>query len=481
MASIKDWVLKREASDDDPLDEIEDSLEEMRLTGDESEVLAQIEQTLEEMENRKEAEIQDHVDIIIDAFNVLKDKVEARIAGIERIEPEKGDPGPRGEQGRDGRDGADGVAGRDGADGRNGVDGRDGVGVSDAKIDFDGSLVITLTDGRELNVGEVVPFDVAEKIRVITSNGGYGGGGGASLPVQTGNAGKFLTTDGTNPSWGPAQKTITSGTAAPTGGVDGDIYLATGTTVGTINLLTQTSGATANQLMYGGASGQVAQSANMVYDTASSLLTVKNKLQVLNSFGNGYEINDQGITKAGIRIPVALTGWRGTSGAYSGGDVDLRGANGSVSGEGGSVLMTAGFAAGSGPGRSGGNIVAAAGSGSVTDTAGYGGYVQFQGGDSYGAGGQAGYINFSAGNSSTSGGTAGGLAFNAGSCTTSGTPGNLDFLVGGVSGASTAVGSISFGSALGDPIAVTAGIGTTHAADLPVIVDGTQYYIRLYS
>lgn len=29
-----------------------------------------------------------------------------------------------------------------------------------------------------------------------------GGGGGASLPDQTGNAGKFLTTDGSNPSWG---------------------------------------------------------------------------------------------------------------------------------------------------------------------------------------------------------------------------------------------------------------------------------------
>jgi hypothetical protein len=208
MASIKDWVLKKEASDDDPLDKIEDSLEEMRPTDDEADVLAQIEQTLEEMENRREAEIQDHVDIIIDAFNVLKDKVESRIAGIERIEPEKGDPGPRGEPGRDGRDGANGVAGRDGKDGKDGVDGQNGVSVTDAKIDF----------------GEVVPFDVAEKIRVITSNGGYSGGG-ASLPDQTGNAGEFLTTDGTNASWGPAQKTITSGTAAPSGGVDGDIYL----------------------------------------------------------------------------------------------------------------------------------------------------------------------------------------------------------------------------------------------------------------
>jgi hypothetical protein len=225
MASIKDWVLKKEASDDDPLDEIEDSLEEMRPTDDEADVLAQIEQTLEEMENRREAEIQDHVDIIIDAFNVLKDKVESRIAGIERIEPEKGDPGPRGERGQDGVIGKDGRDGRDGKDGKDGVDGQDGVSVTDAKIDFDGSLVITLSTGREINVGEVVPFDVAEKIRVITSNGGYSGGGGASLPDQTGNAGEFLTTDGTNASWGPAQKTITSGTAAPSGGVDGDIYL----------------------------------------------------------------------------------------------------------------------------------------------------------------------------------------------------------------------------------------------------------------
>ena len=540
MASIKDWVLKKEASDDDPLDEIEDSLEEMRPTGDESEVLAQIEQTLEEMENRKEAEIQDHVDIIIDAFNVLKDKVEARIAGIERIEPEKGDPGPRGEQGRDGRDGADGTAGRDGADGRNGVDGRDGVGVSDAKIDFDGSLVITLTDGRELNVGEVVPFDVAEKIRVITSNGGYSGGG-ASLPDQTGNAGKYLTTDGTNPSWGTvsgtgsvtsvdvsggttglttsggpvtssgtitlagtlavanggtgatdgsgartnlsAQKTITSGTALPTGGVDGDIYLATGTTAGTINLLTQTSGATANQLMYGGASGEVAQTANMAWDNASSLLTVKNRLQVINAGGAGVEFDSSGIKRISTASSnLLIKGWQNTSGgAAVGGDVTLAGGNATVSGDGGNLFLNAGLATGSGPGTNGGNITAAASPSGLTDTAGQGGFVQFQAGDSYGASGQAGAVNFTAGNSNTSGGTAGPLSFAAGYCTTSGAPGDILFSVGGTDGASTAVGNIYIGSTFGDPVAVTAGTGTTHAADLPVNVDGTQYYIRLYS
>lgn len=235
MASIKDWVLKKEASDDDPLDEIEDSLEEMRPTGDEADVLEQIEQTLEEMENRKEAEIQDHVDIIIDAFNVLKDKVESRIAGIERIEPEKGDPGPRGEPGRDGRDGSQGPAGRDGKDGKDGVNGQDGVSVTDAKIDFDGSLVITLSTGREINVGEVVPFDVAEKIRVITSNGGYSGGGG-SLPDQTGNAGKFLTTDGTNPSWATVSGSGTVTSVSGTGTVSGITLSGTVTSSGNLTL-----------------------------------------------------------------------------------------------------------------------------------------------------------------------------------------------------------------------------------------------------
>lgn len=42
------------------------------------------------------------------------------------------------------------------------------------------------------------------------------GGGGSSLPTQTGNAGKFLTTDGTNPSWG----TPAGGTTLPAAGYD---------------------------------------------------------------------------------------------------------------------------------------------------------------------------------------------------------------------------------------------------------------------
>jgi hypothetical protein len=53
-----------------------------------------------------------------------------------------------------------------------GSDGEDGVSVVDAHIDFDGSLIIGLSSGRSINVGEVVAPDLAEKIKVITNGGG---------------------------------------------------------------------------------------------------------------------------------------------------------------------------------------------------------------------------------------------------------------------------------------------------------------------
>jgi hypothetical protein len=139
--------------------------------------------------------------------------IEKRVASIK--DGKDGKDGVNGKDGRDGRPGKDGVIGPRGADGLNGNDGRDGVdgvSVTDAHIDFDGSLIISLSSGRVINVGEVVAPDLAEKIKVITN------GGGTSqvvidtlaslqtqidnlIPSQTGNAGKFLTTDGTSLSW----------------------------------------------------------------------------------------------------------------------------------------------------------------------------------------------------------------------------------------------------------------------------------------
>ena len=100
-------------------------------------------------------------------FAQLNGEIQSKVASVQ-----DGQDGKNGKDGRDGKQGpagATGPAGRDGVPGRDGIDGVDGISVQDAKIDFDGSLVITLSDGRELNVGEVVGSDIAEKIRVVNT------------------------------------------------------------------------------------------------------------------------------------------------------------------------------------------------------------------------------------------------------------------------------------------------------------------------
>ena len=125
--------------------------------------------------------IGENVNLVIDALKKIEADIQSRYDEVgstleKRVASIK--DGKDGKDGKNGKDGRDGKAGRDGvkgdkgdkgADGRDGVDGVDGVSVKDAKIDFDGSLVITLSTGQEINVGEVVPPDIAEKIRVVTT------------------------------------------------------------------------------------------------------------------------------------------------------------------------------------------------------------------------------------------------------------------------------------------------------------------------
>jgi hypothetical protein len=130
-----------------------------------------MEETLVAMREQEQEAIDDNVELIIEALKTIEAKVEAKL----RIIPEKGEQGIQGQKGEQGDRGLDGAQGRDGKsglDGKNGLDGKDGISVQDAKIDFDGSLVITLSDGREINVGEVVPVDVAQTIHKIQSGSG---------------------------------------------------------------------------------------------------------------------------------------------------------------------------------------------------------------------------------------------------------------------------------------------------------------------
>ena len=187
-------------------------------------VLDSVRQSVLQAKEVQKKKIGENVDLVVQAlkkiesdirsrFDDVGNAIEKRVASIQ--------DGRDGSNGKDGRDGKDGKAGRDGAkgdkgdagrDGRDGVDGVDGISVTSARIDFDGSLIITLSSGIELNVGEVVAPDLAERIKVITNGGGTSQSVLDTLaslqsqitnliPSQTGNSGKYLTTNGTALSW----------------------------------------------------------------------------------------------------------------------------------------------------------------------------------------------------------------------------------------------------------------------------------------
>lgn len=163
--------------------------------------LSQVEASLQELKAKKEERVKFNVQLIIDEINKIRQETKAQLDYARSIVPERGPKGDQGDRGLDGAPGRDGADGKDGRDGRDGKDGQDGVSVTDAKIDFDGSLVITLSTGREINVGEVVAADLAEKIKVTMSTNG-------AVAVQ--DEGATLTTGVRNINFVGANVTATS-------------------------------------------------------------------------------------------------------------------------------------------------------------------------------------------------------------------------------------------------------------------------------
>lgn len=87
----------------------------------------------------------------------IEDKVSniAKLEGPQGIKGDKGDKGATG-VGVTGKDGKAGKDGSDGKDGKDGTDGSSGVSVVNASVALDGSLVLELSNGKEIDVGEVV-------------------------------------------------------------------------------------------------------------------------------------------------------------------------------------------------------------------------------------------------------------------------------------------------------------------------------------
>ena len=222
-------------------------------------VLDSVRQSVANAKEVQKKKIGENVDLVVqalkkieadirDRFDAVGNSIEKRVLSIQDgRDGANGTDGRDGKDGKSGRDGLKGDRGVDGQAGRDGVDGVDGISVVNAQIDFDGSLVITLSDGRELNVGEVVSQDIAEKIKVISTmstNGAVGikdEGTSISTGVKTINfVGAAVTA--TN-SGDDVTVNVSSGTGTVTsvGGTGGTGISITGSPITTSGTLTITN------------------------------------------------------------------------------------------------------------------------------------------------------------------------------------------------------------------------------------------------
>jgi len=156
------------------------NLDEM-TDNDKLAVLESIQKSIAKSKEIQKKKIGENVDLVVqalkkiesdirDRFDSVGNSIEKRVLSIQDgRDGSNGTDGKPGKDGRPGRDGTIGPRGIDGINGSNGIDGEDGISVVNAHIDFDGSLIIALSNGRELNVGEVVSQDLAEKIQVIST------------------------------------------------------------------------------------------------------------------------------------------------------------------------------------------------------------------------------------------------------------------------------------------------------------------------
>lgn len=134
----------------------------------------------------------------------------------------QGPAGPQGLAGKNGLNGKDGAAGLQGPQGlpgpqgpqgpvgAAGADGQDGIGVESAYVAADGSLVFTLTDGTEIDVGPLSGLSVEAQGNTYVLGQAKGSTAGvqtlqslSNVSADTPNDGDILAYDAATQTWKP--------------------------------------------------------------------------------------------------------------------------------------------------------------------------------------------------------------------------------------------------------------------------------------
>lgn len=118
-------------------------------------LIAQLQQSIATKRESKDT-LQQAAKTVADRIKTTEKLFKQSVEEMRQIAKVPGPVGPQGKEGKQGRDGLPGQNGRDGhngSDGRDGENGQDGVSVEDAYFTADGSLLLVLSDGKEIDAG----------------------------------------------------------------------------------------------------------------------------------------------------------------------------------------------------------------------------------------------------------------------------------------------------------------------------------------
>jgi len=122
--------------------------------------------------------MQGNLKSLIAVFDLLNGKIGKLADQLNSFKTVKGEQGAKGKDGIKGSSGVAGKVGKRGEVGKlgkagqKGSEGAKGVGISDVELDFDNILTVTLTDGSEIEAGEITLTGNGEKNSYHTTVGG---------------------------------------------------------------------------------------------------------------------------------------------------------------------------------------------------------------------------------------------------------------------------------------------------------------------
>jgi len=172
-------------------------------------VLNEVDDFMVSVDKMQQQKVAGNVQRVVQAFKQIETNITEKFDNVSNVIEKRvltikdgrdginGKDGRDGKDGRNGKDGLNGKPGLQGPPGKDGIDGADGVSVTDANIDFDGSLIINLSSGKQINAGEIVSPELEKQIIAITRGGGSSGSVGDVTGPASASDNRIARFDGT--------------------------------------------------------------------------------------------------------------------------------------------------------------------------------------------------------------------------------------------------------------------------------------------